>query len=154
MLIARAFSMSAVGGPPPPKPTSGSPNPAKDALAATPVLIVEDEAMIAWMIEDLLAEAGFTAIRMASTGEQAERLAAAGQPRLLITDINLGAGKDGIAAAAAIRGQARLPVIFVTAYADDATRKRIADTIPGAQLLRKPIDAPTLIRAVDRALGN
>ncbi len=146
-------------GPPPRDPGESPRRPAAHALFATPILIVEDESMIAWMIENVLCDAGFTSVDMAATGEEAEAAAAASRPGLLISDVNLGAGKDGIAAATAIRSAsagaaAALPVIFVTAYADPAMRDRVAAALPGAQLLRKPVDQAALLRAVMRALGN
>ena len=123
-------------------------------IFTTPLLIIEDESMIAWMLENILTDAGFTSIALASTGEQAEAFAAKQRPGLVISDINLGAGKDGIAAAQGIRGATRLPLIFVTAYADDGVKQRLADALPGAQILRKPVDEAALMRAVMRALGN
>ena len=124
-------------------------------LFATPILVVEDESMIAWMLENVLLDAGFTTVELASTGEDAEQIAATDRPELIISDVNLGRGKDGIAAARAIRAaHGPVPLIFVTAYADDAIRERLAAELPGAQLLRKPVDEATLVRAVMRALAN
>ena len=145
----------APGKPPSSPPAVGRNNDRERALLATPILVVEDEAMIAWMIENVLLDAGFTTVEMAATGEDAERLAAADRPGLIISDVNLGRGKDGIAAASAIRAASgAVPLIFVTAYADDKMRDRLATELPGAQLLRKPVDEAALIRAVMRALAN
>lgn len=146
-------------GPPPPLGDNSPRRPAAEALFATPILIVEDESMIAWMIENVLLDAGFTSVDMAATGEEAEAAAALSRPGLLVSDVNLGAGKDGITTATAIRGAsssggAALPVIFVTAYADPAMRERVAAAHPGAQLLRKPVDEAALLRAVMRALAH
>ena len=142
------------GDPPPAPGASADRRSAADALFATPILVVEDESMIAWMIENVLLDAGFISVDMAATGEDAEQIAATARPGLIISDVNLGAGKDGIAAAVAIRAASALPVIFVTAYADSAMRDRVAAALPGAQLLRKPVDETVLLRAVMRALGN
>lgn len=152
--ISPAFA-PAPSEPPPSPPGTGQDNDRERALFATPILVVEDESMIAWMIENVLLDAGFTTVEMAATGEDAERLAAADRPGLIISDVNLGRGKDGIAAATAIRSASGLiPLIFVTAYADDRMRQRLAAELPGAQLLRKPVDEAALIRAVMRALAN
>ena len=146
--------------PPPSEPPSPPPGVAQDrdperALFATPILVVEDESMIAWMIENVLLDAGFTAVDMVATGEDAERFAAADRPGLIISDVNLGRGKDGIDAAIAIRAASgSIPLIFVTAYADNKVRDRLAAAFPGAQLLRKPVDEAALIRAVMRALAS
>src|SRR5579872_639826 len=63
---------------------------------ATAILIVEDSAMIAWTVESFLGQMGFTDIAMASTGEEAVTLARKAPPGLIVSDINLGAGADGI----------------------------------------------------------
>ena len=141
--------------PPPPSTGVGHDSDRERALLSTPILVVEDESMIAWMVENVLLDAGFTTVELAATGEDAERLAATDRPGLIITDVNLGGGKDGIAAATAIRAaHGSVPLIFVTAYADDLMRERLSAELPGAQLLRKPVDEAALIRAVMRALAN
>ena len=140
----------------PPDPGREAPDrsPRRDVFA-TPILVVEDESMIAWMLEDVLLEAGFTSIELASTGEDAEQFAARERPGLIVSDVNLGRGKDGIDAARVIRAaNGPVPLIFVTAYADDAIRERLSVELPGAQLLRKPVEAAALIKAVMRALAH
>lgn len=120
----------------------------------TTILIVEDEVMIAWMIESLLEDMGFGDIHMASSGCEAERKASALPPGLLISDINLGDGPDGVDAAVAMNAARALPVLFVTAYADDATRERIAAALPRALILRKPMQAADLLAALHTLLGR
>src|SRR5690349_3382189 len=87
---------------------------------AAAILIVEDSAMIAWTVESFLGQMGFTDIVMASTGEEAVALARNAPPGLIVSDINLGAGADGIDTAIAITRDGDTPVLFVSAYADDA----------------------------------
>ncbi|MBN8808264.1 MAG: response regulator [Sphingomonas sp.] len=118
----------------------------------TRVLIVEDEMMIAWMIESLLSDAGFENVAIAADGKEACRQASEQTPGLVVSDINLGSGINGVEAAVAICHAGRIPVLFVTAYADGATRERIAAHFPHAELLRKPVDGASLTAAVHRAL--
>lgn len=120
---------------------------------ATPVLVVEDEAMIAWMLESLLEDAGFTDIRLAAGADEAVARALEGRPGLLVADINLGEGEDGIALAERLTAQGPLAVVFVSAYADEATRRRIAAAVPAAILLRKPVDADQLRAAIVATLS-
>ena len=122
------------------------------AMLATPILVVDDEAMIAWMIESLLEEFGFTEIAVAATGEEALRCAGERAPGLLVTDINLGPGLDGIAAAAAIRATTLAPVIFISGYANAEAVDRVRHEVPGAAVLRKPIQVDDLQAAVVEAL--
>lgn len=142
------------GDRPPPGADAMQGNAARAELLATRILIVEDEVMIAWMIESVLEEAGFADVEIASTHDLACASAARAMPGLLITDINLGGGPDGIDTAAAIQRSGALPVLFVTAYADADTRARIDRDVPGATVLRKPIQAPSLRAAVMHALGD
>lgn len=117
------------------------------------ILIIEDEVMIAWTIESLLLDAGFTDIAIASDAMEASTASIEAVPTLVVSDINLGAAIDGVEASIAICQAANIPVLFVTAYADEATRSRIASHFPTSELLRKPVDGPTLVNAVHRALG-
>jgi len=124
-------------------------------LLATPVLIVEDEAMIAWMMESLLEDMGFTAIAIAATGEEAIEQAARVAPGLVISDINLGQnGMDWVDAAVAIRKDADPSIVFITGYASAEARDRIARDLPGAQLLRKPVDVEELRRAIVQTIAR
>jgi CheY-like chemotaxis protein len=120
---------------------------------ATAILIVEDSAMIAWTVESFLGQMGFTDIVMASTGEEAVALARTAPPGLIVSDINLGAGADGIDTAIAITRDGDTPVLFVSAYADDAVRERIASHLPRAGLLCKPIQRDSFQAAVRNLLA-
>ena len=120
---------------------------------ATAILVVEDSAMIAWTVESFLGQMGFTNIAMASTGEEAVALARSAPPGLIVSDINLGAGADGIDTAIAITSDGHIPVLFVSAYADDAVRQRIASHLPLAGLLCKPVQRDSFQAAVRNLLA-
>ena len=125
------------------------------ALLALPVLIIEDEAMIAWMMESLLEEMGFTAISIAACGEDAVQMAERIHPELVISDINLGPGGiDGVEATIRIIRSTTTPVVFITAYASAEARDRIANDVPGAHLLRKPVSADTLRQTIVKAVSQ
>ena len=109
--------------------------------------------MIAWMIESLLKDMGFASVAIAGTGQQAILLAEDMPPGLIVTDINLGTGIDGIAAAAAIRTARAVPVIFITGHASEEAHARIESDVPGAAVLRKPVLEAELRTAVAQALG-
>lgn len=142
------------------QPTPAGPPPMRtDAAAAqlegvaldTPVLVVEDETLIAWLMKDLLKDFGFTDVRLARGYNEALALAAERHPGLLICDINLGGEHDGIEAAAAIRQQGVVPAAFITGYAGGHVQERIEAVVGRAPLLRKPIQ-PDLLAAALRAL--
>lgn len=119
-----------------------------------PVLIVEDEVLIAWTLHDMLAEMGFTDVQIARDAREAVARAADRRPRLLICDVNLGSGDDGIAAAASICSSERVPVLFISGYAGDEIRERIEVSMAGAPLLRKPIQPSPLARCLMQLFGK
>lgn len=152
MEIISYLANERVPGGPPPRQGRGEKAPAADL--ATRILIIEDEMMIAWMIESLLVDAGFSDIAMAATANEAQRLARDAAPGLIISDINLGDGGNGVEISQTLCRAARAPVIFVTAYASADVRDEIGATLPGAQLLRKPVEERALLDAVRRALAT
>ena len=78
------------------------------------ILIVEDEAIVARDVRMQLEALGYASAGVASSGQEAVALAAALCPDLVLMDIALGNGLDGIAAALAIRAQQSMPVVFLT----------------------------------------
>ena len=139
-------------------PPSRSPYPAtsqvpRQALARLPVLVIEDEAMIAWMLESLLEEMGFEEITLASNAIEAAAAADRRTPELVISDINLGPGADGIEAVCAIRHTCSPAVVFVSAYIDGNARSRISEQIVSARILAKPLSADALAAVIRDALG-
>lgn len=122
------------------------------AFAELPVLIVEDEAMIAWMLESLLEDLGFRRIAIAADGDQAVAAAALTAPRLILSDINLGPGRDGVEAVAEIRRRTGAAVVFISAYVDQDARTRIEAQVSGALILSKPVGSEDVASAVRRLL--
>ena len=83
------------------------------------LLIVDDEAIIATDLEDRLAGNGYDVVGIATSGEKAVRLAGQLRPDLVVMDIVMPGRLDGIQAAAAIRGDYGIPVVFLTAHTDE-----------------------------------
>ncbi len=109
--------------------------------AATDVLIIEDEPVIAMDIEELVTGCGHRVIGVATTEAEAVELAELHRPGLILADINLGAGGDGTSAVARIMQHHYAPVIFVTAYPE---RLLTGDTIEPAFIITKPFEPMTL----------
>ena len=86
------------------------------AAAATDVLIIEDEPIIAMDIEELVQNCGHRVVGVASREREAVHIAKTTRPGLILADINLGVGGDGTNAVARIMQSHYAPVIFVTAY--------------------------------------
>lgn len=103
------------------------------------VLLVEDEAIIAKDIEQSLERMGYVVCGAAATGADAIRKAEETKPDLILMDIRLRGEMDGIEAARRILASRDLPIIFLTAFADDSTLQRAREVGPYGYVL-KPFD--------------
>ncbi len=102
------------------------------------VLLVEDEALVAMMIQDCLTEFGFYVIGPVCTISEAEAVAKDGQPDAAVLDINIGDGLVySVAEILAARG---VPFVFVTGYDAESVDSRFRDIL----VLQKPIDREML----------
>lgn len=120
-------------------------------MAAQSILIVDDEIIIARELELRLGKLGYQVRGIASSGEEAIRLIEEEQPHLVLMDIVLKGEMDGIEAAAEIRRRWSLPVIYLSAYADEATVKRAQVTEPFGYLV-KPFTERELRANIEMAL--
>ena len=114
------------------------------------VLIVEDEAIIAMVLRHQLEAMGYTVMTEVRTGEEAVEAASRLRPDLVMMDIGLSGGMDGIEAAGQIRGQFDIPVVYITAYVSGETLGRAEITEPSGYLI-KPFDSEMLRAVVERA---
>lgn len=115
------------------------------------ILIVEDEGIVALDIEQRLKSLGYTVIDTASTGEEAVERVCEVYPDLVLMDIMLGGEIDGITAAEQIKNQFDIPVIYLTAYADEVTLQRAKITEPYGYIV-KPFKEKDLHIIIDIAL--
>ncbi|MDD1724893.1 MAG: response regulator [Methanospirillum sp.] len=102
----------------------------------TQVLIVEDEAIVAESIASKLRRYGYEVIDTIPTGEEAVEKAGKSRPDVILMDIHLAGKMDGIQAADRISGQYHIPVIFLTAYADEQTIARAKEAGPFGYLVK------------------
>lgn len=125
----------------------------RGAGAATRVAIVEDEGVVALYLESLLMGWGYEVVATMASGEDAVNFALASPPDLVLMDIKLRGEMDGIAAARAISATHDLPIVFLTAFADDSTVE--AAGCSGAYgFVRKPFDERDLRIALEMALAR
>ena len=111
------------------------------------VLIVEDEAVFAYTMQEVLSVFGFEVIGVAATVTEALRLYELSKPDLAIFNVRLAGRRDGIEGAQLLRERSGLSVVFVSAQGDQPTRDRAAAVGPVAYL-EKPVNSQELIRAV------
>ncbi len=115
------------------------------------ILIVEDEAIIASVIAGALRKFGYDVIDILSTGESAVTAALQKLPDLILMDIRLQGDMDGISAAERIQEQADIPIIYLTAYADEPTLDRAKRTQPYGYI-PKPFQEIELKTTIEMAL--
>ena len=115
------------------------------------VLIVEDEAIIRLDIRQQLALLGYQVVGEASSGPESLLLTRQLQPDLVLMDIGLGAGMDGITAAQTIRSEYALPVVFLSAFAADDILHRAMLAEPYGYIL-KPFTERELHTVLQMAL--
>ena len=117
------------------------------------ILIVEDEALIASYIEEVLGESGFRVAGIAASGPEAISLAAENQPSLALVDIRLTGPIDGIELACLLRERYDLPAIFLSGLADADTTARAQAAQP-LGFLPKPFLPSQVFNAIQRALDR
>lgn len=115
------------------------------------VLVVEDEAIVAKDIERMLASLGYGAVSTAVTGKAAIHKALTEHPDIVLMDIKLKGKTDGIESAMRIREKLDIPVVYLTAYADQKTLERAKVTDPFGYLL-KPFNVRELHSTIEMAV--
>ena len=111
------------------------------------VLVVEDESIVSKDIQHSLKRLGYVVTGSSATGEKAIQLATEDRPSIVLMDIMLKGDMNGIEAAEIIRREHQIPVIFLTAYADEATLSKAKVTEPYGYIIKpfKEIDIHTSI---------
>ncbi len=117
------------------------------------VFIVEDEAVVAMELKDLLRNLGYNVCGHAFRGETALSQIPPAHPDLVLMDVNLGPGLSGLDVASALRSQMNIPIIFITAYSDVEITDRAAKTGSFSYML-KPFQSQVLRANIEMALAR
>src|SRR5438128_10621989 len=125
---------------------------------ARSVLIVEDERIVAKDLQQTLAGMGYDPFAIASSAEEAVARASERCPDVVLMDIRIKGRRDGVETAEILRQRFRVPVVYLTALADDGTIDRAKKTEPYGYLL-KPVNSAALrsaieLRSEERSVGN
>lgn len=115
------------------------------------LLIVEDEVIIAKDLEQQLRRWGYHVVGLAVSSDEAIQMTKDLQPDLILMDIQLDGGMDGIETTTLIYQQSDIPVIYLTAHSDEHTLERAKPTRPFGYLV-KPVDFPTLHASIEVAI--
>ncbi len=120
-------------------------------MADVRIMVVEDENIVARDIQNRLQHFGYVVAAAASSGEEAVEKAAEAQPDLVLMDIMLKGDMDGTEAADQLRTRFNIPVVYLTAYADEHTLRRAKITGPFGYIL-KPFEESELRTTIEMAL--
>ncbi len=115
------------------------------------LLVVEDEAIVARDLAQTLRRLGYEVVGQAATGEDALTLARRKRPDLVLMDVRLPGGTSGLEAGRRIYSELEIPIVYLTAYADEQTLSSAKLTAPFGYLI-KPFVERELAVALDMAL--
>ncbi|HMK53340.1 MAG TPA: response regulator [Methanobacteriaceae archaeon] len=114
------------------------------------IMVVEDEFVTALDLEEKLEEMGYNVVSRVASGEIAVETARKLQPDIILMDIMLKGEMDGVGVSQEIK-ELKIPIVYLTAYADDKTLKRALETAPYGYLL-KPYQDKELHSTLEMAL--
>lgn len=111
------------------------------------VFVVEDESIVSKDIQHSLKRLGYQVCGSASSGEKAIEAISAAKPDVILMDIMLKGEMTGIETADIIKNSVQTPVIFLTAYADNATLEKAKKIQPYGYIIKpfKEVDLHTSI---------
>lgn len=115
------------------------------------IVVVEDDSVVAWHIQEILEQAGHTVITSVMSGADAIQIAQETQPDLVLMDICLKGSIDGVTAAEEIYSRYDIPVVYLTAHTDAITLQRAKLSAPFGYLV-KPLREQDLQTTIEITL--
>jgi len=115
------------------------------------ILVTEDEIIVRKDIERCLTQLGYNIIATADNGKDAISLALKHKPDICLMDIKIKGDMSGIEAAQEIKSNIDVPVIFLTAFADEDTLSKAKLAEPHGYIL-KPFKEADIQTAIEMAL--
>ncbi|MDE2147782.1 MAG: response regulator [Burkholderiales bacterium] len=132
----------------PPGPAAAAPGPGPRKAR---ILVVDDDRLVLATVTHGLAEAGYEVID-ADNGDDAILLAREHRPALALLDIRM-EGKSGFDVAETLRDAYRIPFMFLSAFADEATREKV-HALGALDYLVKPLEVGQIVPAVAAVLAR
>ncbi len=120
-------------------------------MSKAKIAIVEDEAIVAEDIKQMLITLGYEVVGLAATADEARVIAQEKRPDLILMDIRIKGDRDGIETAEEMLVEFNIPVTYLTAYADEKTLERAKATLPYGYII-KPFEEKDLQTVIEVAL--
>jgi CheY-like chemotaxis protein len=120
-------------------------------MAKPGILVVEDEKILALDLKMIIEDSGWRLTGIVSSGEDAIDGMRKDRPDLVLMDIKLEGGMDGIEAAEKIREEFDIPLVFITGNVDGNTVER-AKKVGPAGFISKPLDMNKLTEMFEKIL--
>jgi len=117
------------------------------------ILVVEDEAIIARDIQDILSRFGYQVSGMASSGEESIQKARDLNPDLVLMDVRLKGDMDGIEAAHRIHDGFHIPVVYLTAFGEEKILEGV-QPINGFMKIVKPFEENDIRCVIEKILPH
>lgn len=117
----------------------------------TGILIVEDDGILAWNLQETLTDMGYGILSAVASGEEAVAFAHKCPPDIILMDIELAGELNGIRAAETIRSFSDVPIVFLTGYSQEALIQKAKTAAPSGYLI-KPVPARELQATIEMAL--
>ncbi len=122
-------------------------------MSKTKIVIVEDETIVAKDIQNILTGLGYQIDAVVSSGDKALAEVEKNMPNIVLMDIMLKGDMSGIQAAEIIRERYDIPVVFLTAYADESTIEKAKSAIPYGYII-KPFKEKELQTTIEMAINK
>jgi CheY-like chemotaxis protein len=113
------------------------------------LVIVEDEFIVAYELQEMLTQMGHRVCDVVGSGERALEACEADRPDCVLMDVNIRGASDGVQVAAAIQERFGAAVVFLTGFQVADVGERAGSVRPAA-VLGKPIDRDELRAVLDR----
>jgi len=121
-------------------------------MSSANIFIVEDDALIALHLMELLLKEGFSVLDPIASGEELlYHLEKSTHTDIILMDIGLAGKIDGIETARQLRNKYDIPVIFLTAYSDQKHMESM-NNISKSTILKKPIMVYDLLTTIRRVI--
>lgn len=117
------------------------------------ILIVEDEFIIAMLIEKQITRLGYEVVEKVTSGDKAINAVKSHDCDLVLMDIKIIGDIDGIETMHQIRKFSDVPVIYITGNSDPVTKQKAFETGPAGYII-KPIEMDTLRNAINVVFGT